>query len=606
MFARATTVRWYKRLVASWAPKRVICITRSLSIFPVDRVEPMLYYMDRLSDRRSSFPLRLVGFIDLRHMSLMGASCRDQMHVVVLRELLGDNQGMIVRHLTRDLHHGCWDLIFKGSYGGHAKPVGCLPQWWYYLVGYKGVDSEEFGQFGGLVYLSYEKITVPCGRLHQISLDVLDYTDMTLRDWNGSGYHHGLQDRDHDHVVIDFGSHAQSQGTRTSPSVTQVDSPQAIASVAQEADSPQEIEDLGLFGFRKSLDSYPALRDKLLIDLDIVSPLHGIRQFGELLSLTYGVKEKAIVPGGRVHQITLDVLDYARIHYLHSLNPMTYEEGFPLNSIAMITDLLDSTLQLCFGFVPPVALKIRIVELEGKTVKLQIVSVFLGLNQYFVASDVGHGKMRWYAFHGEPPSSDPFPKGDAAHPMQPNLGQGGCMAIECLGIRPGVMDGAISISAVQAREYLVATADGFGIVVETIYVILFLIYAPKGIRGRTVILVVILDVAISTVAVVTTQLALQREARGGVVGVMGAGLNIVMYFSPLSCHVTDPKALRLGFDVNLIAIALQEIFGVSLRIIVHIWVMSKKGPLYVAMFNPIGIIFAIIMGIGFLCGSINL
>ncbi|KAJ1409717.1 hypothetical protein SESBI_22537 [Sesbania bispinosa] len=107
--------------------------------------------------------------------------------------------------------------------------------------------------------------------------------------------------------------------------------------------------------------------------------------------------------------------------------------------------------------------------------------VFLGLNQYFVASDVGNGKMQWYAFHGEPPSSAPFPEGkkkrlmglfgkwcnevitlisetpedmilqrdiydrdmiqtwgigrvtllgDAAHPMQPNLGQGGCMAIE--------------------------------------------------------------------------------------------------------------------------------------------------------------------------------
>ncbi|KAH1126771.1 hypothetical protein GYH30_015674 [Glycine max] len=90
---------------------------------------------------------------------------------------------------------------------------------------------------------------------------------------------------------------------------------------------------------------------------------------------------------------------------------------------------------------------------------------------------------------------------------------------------------------IKAREYLVATVDGFGIVVETIYVILFLIYAPKGIRGRTVILAVILDVAISTVAVVTTQLALQREARGGGVGVMGAGLNIVMYFSPLSAMV---------------------------------------------------------------------
>ncbi|KAG5076238.1 hypothetical protein JHK82_054933 [Glycine max] len=68
---------------------------------------------------------------------------------------------------------------------------------------------------------------------------------------------------------------------------------------------------------------------------------------------------------------------------------------------------------------------------------------------------------------------------------------------------------------IKAREYLVATVNGFGIVVETIYVILFLIYAPKGIRGRTAILAVILDVAISAEAVTTSQLALQGEAHGG-------------------------------------------------------------------------------------------
>ncbi|XXG56659.1 hypothetical protein AAC387_Pa03g4014 [Persea americana] len=108
--------------------------------------------------------------------------------------------------------------------------------------------------------------------------------------------------------------------------------------------------------------------------------------------------------------------------------------------------------------------------------------VFLGYSQYFVASDVGAGKMQWYAFHREPPgntdppsagkkkrlfelfggwcpevvtliSETPEPMifrrdiydrdmiytwgrgcvtllGDAAHAMQPNLGQGGCMAIE--------------------------------------------------------------------------------------------------------------------------------------------------------------------------------
>lgn len=107
--------------------------------------------------------------------------------------------------------------------------------------------------------------------------------------------------------------------------------------------------------------------------------------------------------------------------------------------------------------------------------------VFLGHKQYFVSSDVGGGKMQWYAFHKEPAGGtdkpdgkkerlleifggwcdnvvdlllatdeeailrrdifDRMPKftwgkgrvtllGDSVHAMQPNLGQGGCMAIE--------------------------------------------------------------------------------------------------------------------------------------------------------------------------------
>ncbi|XAR73988.1 Zeaxanthin epoxidase [Bertholletia excelsa] len=107
--------------------------------------------------------------------------------------------------------------------------------------------------------------------------------------------------------------------------------------------------------------------------------------------------------------------------------------------------------------------------------------VFLGHKQYFVSSDVGAGKMQWYAFHKEPPGGEDGPTGkkerllqifegwcdnvidlllatdedailrrdiydraptftwgrgrvtllgDSVHAMQPNLGQGGCMAIE--------------------------------------------------------------------------------------------------------------------------------------------------------------------------------
>ncbi|BDA47131.1 Zeaxanthin epoxidase, chloroplastic [Coccomyxa sp. Obi] len=107
--------------------------------------------------------------------------------------------------------------------------------------------------------------------------------------------------------------------------------------------------------------------------------------------------------------------------------------------------------------------------------------VFLGNGKYFVSSDVGGGKMQWYGFHKEPaggedpeggkkarllqifghwtdmvtdliratPEEDVIRRdiydrppifkwtegrvallGDSAHAMQPNLGQGGCMAIE--------------------------------------------------------------------------------------------------------------------------------------------------------------------------------
>ncbi|KAA8527439.1 hypothetical protein F0562_034846 [Nyssa sinensis] len=85
---------------------------------------------------------------------------------------------------------------------------------------------------------------------------------------------------------------------------------------------------------------------------------------------------------------------------------------------------------------------------------------------------------------------------------------------------------------------LVATVNGFGIVVETIYVSLFLIYANSKMRAKTVILVAILDVGLLAAAIVVTRLALQGDVRIDAIGFMCAGLNILMYGSPLSAMRT--------------------------------------------------------------------
>ncbi|ESR32774.1 hypothetical protein CICLE_v10005737mg [Citrus x clementina] len=89
-------------------------------------------------------------------------------------------------------------------------------------------------------------------------------------------------------------------------------------------------------------------------------------------------------------------------------------------------------------------------------------------------------------------------------------------------------------------SYLVATVNGFGILVEAVYVTLFFIYAPtKAMRAKTAIIFGILDVGFLGAAIAATRLALEGEARIDAIGFMCAGLNIIMYASPLSAMVIN-------------------------------------------------------------------
>lgn len=131
-------------------------------------------------------------------------------------------------------------------------------------------------------------------------------------------------------------------------------------------------------------------------------------------------------------------------------------------------------------------------DYEAHDVETVGYQVFLGCKQYFVCSDIGGGRTQWYAFHareqGSPEEADMKGRlleifgsccpaltdrikatephmierrdisdlrpnfkwfdgsvallGDAAHAMQPNMGQGGCQAIEDAYILAKLLRGA--------------------------------------------------------------------------------------------------------------------------------------------------------------------
>lgn len=85
---------------------------------------------------------------------------------------------------------------------------------------------------------------------------------------------------------------------------------------------------------------------------------------------------------------------------------------------------------------------------------------------------------------------------------------------------------------------LVATVNGFGVVVEIVFVTLFLVFAPPRTRAKTGTLVALLDVGFPSGVILITRFILHGDTRIDVIGFLCAGLNIVMYGSPLAAMKT--------------------------------------------------------------------
>ncbi|KAG5626055.1 hypothetical protein H5410_011273 [Solanum commersonii] len=85
---------------------------------------------------------------------------------------------------------------------------------------------------------------------------------------------------------------------------------------------------------------------------------------------------------------------------------------------------------------------------------------------------------------------------------------------------------------IKPGSYLVSTVNGFGVIVETIYIALFLKFAHPKRRTKTASLAGVLNVGILGTILLLGQLLLHGQMRINVIGFLTAGLTIIMYSSP--------------------------------------------------------------------------
>lgn len=64
--------------------------------------------------------------------------------------------------------------------------------------------------------------------------------------------------------------------------------------------------------------------------------------------------------------------------------------------------------------------------------------------------------------------------------------------------------------------------------------------------------------------------------------------------------VRDPSSWALKAHSGLLAVIYSTLVGSVFRVTVIAWCLQRSGPVYVAMFKPLGIICAVVLGVVFL------
>ncbi|XP_027913185.1 WAT1-related protein At5g40240-like isoform X3 [Vigna unguiculata] len=87
---------------------------------------------------------------------------------------------------------------------------------------------------------------------------------------------------------------------------------------------------------------------------------------------------------------------------------------------------------------------------------------------------------------------------------------------------------------------------------------------------------------------------------------IATSFSVILSFVVAFVAEENPKAWILKPDSELVCILYSAILVLSTRSVVYAWACRKKGPVYVAMFSPLGIVIALAMGIVFLGDTLYL
>ncbi|CAN1153457.1 WAT1-related protein At3g28050 [Linum perenne] len=106
--------------------------------------------------------------------------------------------------------------------------------------------------------------------------------------------------------------------------------------------------------------------------------------------------------------------------------------------------------------------------------------------------------------------------------------------------------------------------------------------------------------------IVQTQIMKEYPDELTVVFLYDLVVSIVAAVVALITEGTSPTAWILGPNIALASVFCSGILGSCLNIIVHTWALRIKGPVFVAMFRPLSIVIALVMGVVFLGDTLHL